>query len=546
VYLFGATGDHATVKRADNTSDATSAKTVGLVGVNITASNNGPVITRGYVDGIDLSVGYTAGDILWLGTNGNFTTTKPTAPNHLVFIGVVVRATSNGIVYVATQNGYELDELHNVSLPSPNSGDFLKYNGSLWVADAIDLGTDTTGNYVAGITGGTGVTVTGSGGETSTPSIAIGQAVGTGDTVAFGGLNVDSGTLYVDSTNNRVGVNDTTPSYALDVTGTTQSTQFLQGTNFLSPFHGYRNAIINGGFDVWQRSTFNYLYNSPIILTADRWYMSTASSYGNSMVSRETLAVGSISGYDAPWYLGSLNYNNAPNIFSQRIEDVRTFAGQTVTLSFWVNNNGGGTTTISSSLTQSFGSGGSTAVTTNFASTTSASVWTRRSVTLTLPSISGKTVGANSYLQLTLNTNNHYFVGFAGIQLELGSVATPFERRPLGVEQFLCDRYYQAYKGDATNINQIGFGNGYNATSVYPQVKLRQQMRVKPTAIDVSLLRVNDVTTAINVTSAVLEQSGVDGCRINCTIASGGVQYRGYGLETQASTSAILGFSAEL
>ena len=64
VYLFGATGDHATVKRADNNSDATSSKTIGLVGANITASNNGPVVTRGYVDGINLSVGYTAGDIL--------------------------------------------------------------------------------------------------------------------------------------------------------------------------------------------------------------------------------------------------------------------------------------------------------------------------------------------------------------------------------------------------------------------------------------------------------------------------------------------------
>jgi len=178
VYLFGATGDHATVKRADNGSDATSAKTVGLVGANITASNEGPVITRGYVDGIDLSVGYTAGDVLWLGTGGNFTTTKPTAPDHLVFIGVVVRATNNGIVYVATQNGYELDELHNVSLPSPNSGEYLKYNGSLWVADAIDLGTDTTGNYVATITAGSGLASTGaSSGEGIAHTISLDDSV---------------------------------------------------------------------------------------------------------------------------------------------------------------------------------------------------------------------------------------------------------------------------------------------------------------------------------------------------------------------------------
>ena len=137
VYLFGATGDHATVKRADNDSDATSSKTVGVVGANILASENGPVVTRGYVDGIDLSVGYTSGDILWLGEDGGFTKTKPTAPEHLVFVGVVIRATSNGIIYVATQNGYELDELHDVSITSPTSGQFLKWNGSLWVNASI-------------------------------------------------------------------------------------------------------------------------------------------------------------------------------------------------------------------------------------------------------------------------------------------------------------------------------------------------------------------------------------------------------------------------
>jgi hypothetical protein len=146
VYLFGATGDHATVKRADNDSDTTSSKTVGLVAANIASAENGPVVTRGYVDGINLSSGYAAGDVLWLGEDGAFTKTKPSAPEHLVFIGVVVRATENGIIYVATQNGYELDELHDVSIVDRTSGDFLKYNGTLWVNDQINLGTDTVGD----------------------------------------------------------------------------------------------------------------------------------------------------------------------------------------------------------------------------------------------------------------------------------------------------------------------------------------------------------------------------------------------------------------
>ncbi|CAB4154382.1 hypothetical protein UFOVP629_113 [uncultured Caudovirales phage] len=226
VYLFGATGDHASVKRADNNSDTTSSKTIGVVGASITASNNGPIVTRGYVDGIDLSTGYTAGDVLWLGEAGAFTTTKPTAPDHLVFIGVVVRATNNGIIYVATQNGYELDELHNVSLPSPASGDFLKYNGSLWVSDAIDLGTDTTGSYVSSLVAGTGITLTNNSGEGATPTIAVNASqtgittVGTlGSLAVTGALTVDTNTLVVDATNNRVGIGTDTPSTALAVIG---------------------------------------------------------------------------------------------------------------------------------------------------------------------------------------------------------------------------------------------------------------------------------------------------------------------------------------
>jgi hypothetical protein len=137
VYLFGATGDHATVKRADNDSDATSSKTVGMVFGSIDPNENGTVVTRGYVRGVNLSSGYAPGDILWLGEDGGFTKVKPAAPEHLVFVGVVVRANSNGIVYVAVQNGYELDELHDVSIDANTltNGDVLVYDSGtgLWV-----------------------------------------------------------------------------------------------------------------------------------------------------------------------------------------------------------------------------------------------------------------------------------------------------------------------------------------------------------------------------------------------------------------------------
>lgn len=78
-----------------------------------------------------------------------------------------------------------LDNLSDVTAPTPTATDFLKWNGTAWVNDSIDLGTDTTGNYVASVTGGTGVTVTGGTGEGSTPSVAIGQSVATSASPTF-------------------------------------------------------------------------------------------------------------------------------------------------------------------------------------------------------------------------------------------------------------------------------------------------------------------------------------------------------------------------
>lgn len=238
VYLFGAQGDRATVKRASNTTDVTSSKTVGIVAQTIAPNGTGPVVTQGYVFGINTSA-YTPGDVLWLSSSpGQYTTTKPSAPDHLVFIGVVARANvGNGIIFVKTQNGYELDELHDVSTTSKTSGDFLKYNGSLWVNDQINLGTDTVGNYVSDVTAGTGVTVTHTPSEGSSPTIAIGQAVGTTDSPTFAGATLDgvqigvtaaneidtaSGNLTIDSAGGTVTIDDNlTVAGNLTVNGTT-------------------------------------------------------------------------------------------------------------------------------------------------------------------------------------------------------------------------------------------------------------------------------------------------------------------------------------
>jgi hypothetical protein len=132
VYIFGASGDRASVKLAKNTSDTFSSKTLGVVRANIAAGQAGWITTQGQVSGINLSA-YNPGDILWLDSvPGGFTVTKPQAPKHSVFVGVVERANAgNGLIYVKPQNGVELDELHNVRITNEANNDIIRYNSSL-------------------------------------------------------------------------------------------------------------------------------------------------------------------------------------------------------------------------------------------------------------------------------------------------------------------------------------------------------------------------------------------------------------------------------
>jgi hypothetical protein len=70
-----------------------------------------------------------------------------------------------------------LDAVGDVNAPSPSSGDFIKWNGTAWINDSIDLGTDTTGNYMSNISGGTGIDVSHTQGEGSTATVSVSSIV---------------------------------------------------------------------------------------------------------------------------------------------------------------------------------------------------------------------------------------------------------------------------------------------------------------------------------------------------------------------------------
>jgi len=143
VYINGAIGQISTVAKAQANSDATSAQTLGLITEDLPKNTNGKVIVIGLLDNLNTSA-YTDGQQLYLSptTAGTLTTTKPSAPQHLVYVAIVEHShPTQGKLMVKVQNGYELDELHDVDAKNPSNNDFIKYNSTSGIWDKTQLKT---------------------------------------------------------------------------------------------------------------------------------------------------------------------------------------------------------------------------------------------------------------------------------------------------------------------------------------------------------------------------------------------------------------------
>ncbi|CAB4121886.1 hypothetical protein UFOVP17_22 [uncultured Caudovirales phage] len=306
VYLYQATGNRATVKLAYNTSDATSAKTLGLVAQDsIGANQTGFVITQGVVSKFDTSA-FAEGATLYLGaTAGTLTATKPKAPNHLVYIGVVERSNAgNGQIYVRPQNGYELDEIHDVQINSPANGQTIIYDAtaSLWKNANLTAGTgvsvtngassitltNTAPDQVVSLTGAGTTTVTGtypsftitstggSGGGTVTSVGGTGSVNGitlTGTVTSSGNLTL-GGTLgsiaNSQLTNSSITINGTAVSLGGSITTPSGTVTSVTGTAPVVSSGGATPAIsmaaatslVSGYLTSTDWSTFNGKYST--------------------------------------------------------------------------------------------------------------------------------------------------------------------------------------------------------------------------------------------------------------------------------------------
>jgi len=238
---------------------------------------------------------------------------------------------------------------------------------------------------------------------------------------------------------------------------------------------GVRNLIINGNFDIWQRGTSISLSGSAY--TADRFKVGAASG----SFARQSFTLGQTEVPNEPSYYGrwTINSNSQNYEVHQRIEDVRTLAGQTATLSFYARRPSG-STTINARIVQYFGTGGSPSATvvTSLGTVALTTDWQKFTFTVNVPSISGKTLGTDNnhslWVGVQITDTNTGTIDFSQIQFEKGDIATPFEHRPYDMELARCQRYYQ-----------IPFGNGCighwdSSTQIWWGVRYYCEMRATP------------------------------------------------------------------
>ena len=315
-----------------------------------------------------------------------------------------------------------------------------------------------------------------------------------------------------------------------------------------APFAAGKNKVINGDFGVWQRGT-SFTTNG--VYTADRFNINRNGSGSTVTVSRQNFTPGTapVAGYEGKFFFRFAQTvagtGATSNVINLPIEDVQTFAGQTMTLSFWAKADAARTITVAPY--QIFGSGGSTFVAVTTQSITTTTSWARYSLTFSIPSISGKTVGTSSYflLEFQLPLNTTQTIDLWGFQAENGSTATPFQTATGTIQGELaaCQRYYFRMNGNGS-YNPVGFGYS-DSTTVARMYVTTPPMRVLPTSIDYTNLSI--VADAIyNSTGASIGASSPNMVRVDLTGLSGLTAFRSYALLLQNTANQFLGFSSEL
>ena len=264
-----------------------------------------------------------------------------------------------------------------------------------------------------------------------------------------------------------------------------------------------RNLVINGAMMVSQRATSVSSQTGAGYKTIDRIYTNASGSIYNQ--SQQTVTVGGETGLPTQFtkfLRHDVTTSNDNAHFYHKIEDVASVPEGTVTLSFYAK----GTTPtggLAFAAYQNFGTGGSPSseVAITISDTvTLTSTWQRFSVNITVPSITGKTLGTNGnshfYFgigQMANTSTNAYQLDIIGLQLEVGSEATPFEHRSFADELARCERYFQTY----SKRNWQGTNEHSGNYKMYVDGVFRQKMRAAPSASFVGTVTIGRPQVAV-------------------------------------------------
>jgi hypothetical protein len=358
----------------------------------------------------------------------------------------------------------------------------------------------------------------------------------------------------------ELGVGVSNPVQALEVAGSAIVNGTLSAGNPLM----FRNRIINGNFDIWQRGT-SFSVTSVPTYTSDRWRLNYDGTGATRTLSRQTFTLGqtAVPGnpkYYLRWAQTVAGSGGTFNQLEQLFESVLTFAGQTVTVSFWAQAVTG-TPTITVYSGQQFGSGGSpsTAVyPANSPTYTLSTSWQYFTWTTFIPSINGKTLGTNGDDNVSFAfrapSNATGTWNIASVQVEAGSIATPFEVRPFATELALCQRYYTRFEsaGAATNYTRFGTGVCDSATGAYTMLQLPVVMRAVPTFPGNATSNSAPSTFTINIGGsnfAVTSMTSPDRSQSVVGVSwvgTGGVARAGALAIANNTTAAYLAYDAEL
>jgi hypothetical protein len=312
-----------------------------------------------------------------------------------------------------------------------------------------------------------------------------------------------------------------------------------------APYAAGKNKIINGDMNIWQRGTTFTPSSTGFFYTADRW-VSYCYSASTNTVSQQAFTAGTAPAtpYESQYFI-RVNSTNTLNLLEQRIENVRNFANQSVTISFYAKSASAQTITIY--LSQVFGSGGSAGVDTSSTKAITTS-WARYSVTLTMPSISGKTIGTGSYLANTFTGAINNALDIWGVQVETGSTATAFQTATGTIQGELaaCQRYY--YRMTAGHAySPFGMGTCLDANQGQIILNPPVTLRVIPTSVEYSSIGVVDSAYQGGGTVVLaVSESGNFPVRLSFSSATSLTANRPAVLRANNNINAYVGLNAEL